>query len=116
MFHDGGREQWVYDAKRNVPTQHPWVEWGRIFYGDGITPRGKNWFGKYNMLRPEFYVYGDFRTGIGTGRNAGGRTDNFAGRLRDLNASRATCDFETRSTSHLPRDSTKATWGRSSAD
>lgn len=81
MFHDGGREQWVYDAKRNVPTQHPWVEWGRIFYGDGITPRGKNWFGKYNMLRPEFYVYGDFRTGIGTGRNAGGRTDNFANRL-----------------------------------
>ncbi|WP_235033197.1 hypothetical protein [Rubripirellula obstinata] len=81
MYHDGDREQWVYDSKRNVPTQHPWVEWGRIFYGDGITPRGKNWFGEYNMVRPEFYVYGDFRTGIGAGRNAGGRTDNFANRL-----------------------------------
>lgn len=81
MVHDGAREQWVYDTKFDVPTQHPWVEWGRIFYGDGITPRGINWFGEYNMVRPEFYVYGDFRTGVGAGRNAGGRTDNWANRL-----------------------------------
>ena len=46
MYHDAGREAWVYDAKRDVPTQHPWVEWGRILYGDGITPRGRNWFGE----------------------------------------------------------------------
>ena len=81
MFHDESREQWVYDAKHNVPTQHPWVEWGRIFYGSGITPRGKNWFGHTNMVRPEFYVYGDFRSGIASGRNAVGRTDNWASRL-----------------------------------
>ncbi|MDA8743491.1 hypothetical protein N9N28_02555 [Rubripirellula amarantea] len=81
MYHDGDREQWVYDAKRAVPTQHPWIEWGRIFYGDGITPRGRNWFGKTNMVRPEFYMYGDFRSGIATGRNAAGRTDNWANRL-----------------------------------
>jgi hypothetical protein len=81
MIHDGGREQWVYDSKRKVPTQHPWVEWGRIFYGDGITPRGRNWFGDTNMVRPEFYLYGDFRSGVATGRNAAGRTDNWANRL-----------------------------------
>lgn len=81
MVHDGGREQWVYDSKHNVPTQHPWIEWGRIFYGDGITPRGKNWFGETNMVRPEFYLYGDLRSGIATGRNAAGRTDNWANRL-----------------------------------
>tara|TARA_R110002049_G_scaffold72490_3_gene187286 strand:+ start:59750 stop:61543 length:1794 start_codon:yes stop_codon:yes gene_type:complete len=81
MVHDGGREAWVYDSKRAVPVQHPWVEWGRIWYGDGITPRGKNWFGDKNMVRPQFYVYGDYRTGIASGRNAAGRTDNWAQRL-----------------------------------
>ena len=81
MLHDGLREQWVYDAKRDVPTQAPWIEWGRVFYGDGITPRGRDWFGPTNMVRPEFYVYGDFRTGILGGRNAAGRSDNWASRL-----------------------------------
>ena len=81
LYHDGQREQWVYDNRYDVPTQHPWVEWGRIFYGDGITPRGKNWFWFTNLVRPEFYVYGDFRSGILTGRNAAGRSDNWANRL-----------------------------------
>lgn len=80
-YHDSGREAWVYDAKHDVPTQHPWVEWGRIWYGDGITPRGRDLFGPMNLVRPKFYVYGDFRTGIQTGRNAGGRADNWANRL-----------------------------------
>ncbi|MCO8120470.1 hypothetical protein NHH03_01880 [Stieleria sp. TO1_6] len=79
--HDPGREAWVYDAKREVPTQHPWIEWGRIWYGDGITPRGRDWFGPMNLVRPKFYLYGDFRSGIQAGRNAGGRADNWANRL-----------------------------------
>lgn len=81
MYHDAGREAWVYDTKYDVLTQHPWIEWGRIFYGDGITPRGKNWFGKKNLGRPEFYMYGDLRFGLASGRNAGGRIDNAAVRL-----------------------------------
>ncbi len=81
MYHDGMREQWVYDAKNSVPVQHPWIEWGRIFYGDGITPRGYNWFGNTNLAHPQFYLYGDYRTGIASGRNAVGRTDNWASRL-----------------------------------
>lgn len=81
LFHDGGREAWVYDTKHNVPTQHPWVEWGRIWYGDGITPRGRDLFGPMNLVRPKFYVYGDYRTGIQAGRNAAGRADNWAHRL-----------------------------------
>ena len=81
MIPDSGREQWVYDTKSDVPTQHPWVEWGRVWYGDGITPRGRNWFGSKNPVRPQFYVYGDFRTGIAGGRNAAGRVDNWASRL-----------------------------------
>lgn len=78
---DGAREQWVYDAKRSVPVQSPWIEWGRIFYGDGITPRGRPWFGETNLAHPQFYLYGDYRSGIATGRNALGRTDNWASRL-----------------------------------
>ena len=81
MYHDAFREEWVYDSKHDVPTQYPWIEWGRIFYGDGITPPGLNWFGPKNMVRPTFYLYGDFRTGIATGRNDFGRTDNWANRL-----------------------------------
>lgn len=81
MMPSAEREQWVYDVKHDVPTQHPWIEWGRIWYGDGITPRGKNWFGDKNLARPQFYLYGDYRTGIATGRNAAGRTDNWAHRL-----------------------------------
>lgn len=80
-YHDGDREAWVYDAKHAVATQHPWVQWGRVWYDDGVTPRGINWFGSMNLVRPEFYVYGDFRTGVQAARNAGGRADNFAARL-----------------------------------
>ncbi|MEM6362822.1 MAG: hypothetical protein AAF745_00235 [Planctomycetota bacterium] len=77
-FHDGAREAWVYDAKHPVPTQSPWVQWGREFYAGGITPRGRNWFGSTNLAHPQFYVYGDTRTGIIGGRNAAGRTDNLS--------------------------------------
>jgi hypothetical protein len=81
MPEDSGGEAWVYDSKRDVPTQHPCVECGRLFYGDGITPRGRNWFGRKNLARPEFYAYGDFRTAVATGRNADGRSDNWSNRL-----------------------------------
>ncbi|MEM9588521.1 MAG: hypothetical protein AAGA03_14650 [Planctomycetota bacterium] len=75
---DGLREQWVYDAKYDVPTQFPLIEWGREWYGNGITPRGKNWFGETNLARPQFYLFGDTRTAVIAGRNAAGRTDNWA--------------------------------------
>lgn len=71
----------VYASKHPVPTQHPWVELGQTFYGTGITPEGTNLFGPYHPLRGEGYLYGDLRTGIASGRNAAGRTDNFATRL-----------------------------------
>lgn len=77
-YHDPIAAQWVYDSKRAVPVQSPWIEWGREFYGNGITPRGKDWFGHMNMVRPQFYLYGDYRSGMIAGRNAVGRTDNWA--------------------------------------
>ena len=73
--------EWVYDSKKDVPTQHPLIEWGGSWYGDGTVPRGINWFGEKNLIRPKFYLYGDYRTSIASGRNASGRTDNWAHRL-----------------------------------
>ncbi len=81
LIHNEYREALPYDAKFNVPTQAPWVQLGREFYGDGITPPGINLFGEKNMVRPELYVYGDYRTAVSAGRNAVGRTDNWANRL-----------------------------------
>lgn len=81
LVHDAEGEQWVYDRRAPVPVQHPWIEWGRIWYSDGITPRGHNWFGSTNLAHPQFYLYGDYRTGIASGRNEIGRTDNLASRL-----------------------------------
>ncbi|TWU11187.1 hypothetical protein Pla52o_56250 [Novipirellula galeiformis] len=81
MIHDGQREQWAYDAKHDVATQYPLIQWGREWYGDGITPKGIDWFGPTNLVRPKFYMYGDYRTGVAGGRNAQGRTDNWASRL-----------------------------------
>ncbi len=80
-FHDGEAEQTVYDDKRPVPTQRPWIEWGRRFYGSGITPPSENWLGDTNLIQQQLYLYGDYRTAISTGRNDVGRIDNWASRL-----------------------------------
>lgn len=77
----GNDQLGVYGRDAPIDTQHPLIEWGREFYGGGITPPGIDWFGPYNLVRPEFYLYGDYRTGIAAGRNAAGRTDNLATRL-----------------------------------
>ena len=78
---DPVREAWPYDAKADVYTQHPLVEYPRKWYGNGITPRGIDWFGHKNLVRPQFYIYGDYRVGIQGGRNANGRADNVSARL-----------------------------------
>lgn len=80
-FYDPSAQQYVYDAKYDVPTQRPLIEWGIPFYAPGMMPRGGTLFGKTNLLHPAFYMYGDYRIGASTGRNAGGRIDNVAHRL-----------------------------------
>ena len=81
LFHDSVAEQSVYDDKHPVPTQRPWIEWGRKFYGSGITPPSETWMGETNLVQQQLYLYGDYRTGIATGRNDFGRIDNWASRL-----------------------------------
>lgn len=71
----------VYDHRYAVPTERPWVEWYKPFYGDGMLPPGGTLFGETNLTHPSFYVYGDYRTGIGTGQGVSDRFDNWAQRL-----------------------------------
>lgn len=58
-----------YRGKRAVPTQRPWLELGREFYGSGLFPPPPGWFGPVNLAQPQFLVYGDFRTALGYSRN-----------------------------------------------
>jgi hypothetical protein len=81
LFHDHAMEQQVYDNKHPVPVQRPLLELGRSFYGSGITPPSQTWLGKTNLVQQQLLLYGDYRTGIASGRNAAGRTDNWAQRL-----------------------------------
>jgi hypothetical protein len=80
-FHDAETEQSVYDDKHSVPTQRPLIELGRRWYGSGITPPSETWLGDTNLVQQQFYMYGDYRTGIASGRNAVSTYDNWASRL-----------------------------------
>jgi hypothetical protein len=80
-FHDTETEQTVYDDKHPVPTQRPLIEWGRKWYGSGITPPSETWLGDTNLIQHQLYLYGDYRTGIASGRNAVSTYDNWASRL-----------------------------------
>ncbi|WP_153555456.1 hypothetical protein [Roseimaritima sediminicola] len=79
--YDPAAQQYVYDAKRDVPTQRPIYECGIPFYSGGMMPRGGTLLGETHLTHPAFYVYGDYRVGAASGRNAIGRVDNVAHRL-----------------------------------
>lgn len=74
-------EESIYRGKFPVPVQRPLLELGRPLYTGGIYDRGKDWFGKYNLVMPHFMVYGDFRTGVGVNRNSAGDAHSWASRL-----------------------------------
>lgn len=71
----------TYRQKYAVPVQRPWVEFWRPFYTPGIYPPANDLFGKTNLLFPHFYVYGDYRTGVGVNRNQAGNARSWAHRL-----------------------------------
>ena len=71
----------TYRQKYAVPVQRPWVEFWRPFYTPGIYPPANDFFGKTNLLFPHFYVYGDYRTGVGVNRNQAGDAHSWAHRL-----------------------------------
>ena len=66
--------------KHPVPTQRPWVEWGRGFYLPGEIPPSFNWLGDTNLMVPHFLVYGDLRFGMAYNKQQG--IDKFVGATR----------------------------------
>ncbi|RMF41355.1 MAG: hypothetical protein D6753_09755 [Planctomycetota bacterium] len=62
---DWQQELAVYRGKREVPTQRPLIELWRPLYATGILPAPRPILGPTNLSKPHFYVYGDYRTGIG---------------------------------------------------
>ena len=79
--YDPAAELATYRSKYAVPLQRPWVEFWRPFYGPGTYPPASDLLGKTNLLFPHFYVYGDYRTGVGVNRNQAGDLDSWAHRL-----------------------------------
>lgn len=79
--YDPADELATYRQKYAVPVQRPWVEFWRPFYTPGTYPPANDFFGKTNLLFPHFYVYGDYRTGVGVNRNQAGNARSWAHRL-----------------------------------
>ncbi len=79
---DPQSEALIYRGKTPIPTQRPWVELGRPLYTAGIYPPANSFlFGETNLLQPHFYVYGDYRTGVGVNENQQGSARSWASRL-----------------------------------
>ena len=79
--YDPAEELATYRQKYAVPLQRPWVEFWRPFYTPGMYPPANDFFGTTNLLFPHFYVYGDYRTGVGVNRNQAGNARSWAHRL-----------------------------------
>ncbi len=75
-------ESLIYRGKSPVQTQRPWVELGRPLYTAGIyPPASSTFFGETNLLQPHFWVYGDYRTGVGVNENQDGSARSWGHRL-----------------------------------
>ncbi|MCA9190885.1 MAG: hypothetical protein KDB03_03945, partial [Planctomycetales bacterium] len=68
----------VYREKFPVISQRPWVELWRPLYTNGTYAPAKTWFGERNPMLPHFIVYGDWRTAVGSNRNANFARDSWA--------------------------------------
>jgi hypothetical protein len=70
----------AYAGKSPVPTQRPWIEWGRPFYEAGPIPRSSTILGDSNLVAPQFLLYGDIRTAVASNNNGGSSSNLVAAR------------------------------------
>ncbi len=52
----------IYGGKKRVDKVHPLLELGQPLYGEGPLNTSYNIIGSKNLVSPQLYVYGDFRT------------------------------------------------------
>lgn len=59
----------IYGNKRAIDKVHPLIELGQPLYGEGPLNRSYNIIGSKNLVSPQFYVYGDWRTVLASNKN-----------------------------------------------
>jgi hypothetical protein len=78
---DGSTELDVYGGKYCVPTQRPWLECFTPLYGPGPWPPSYTCLGPTNLVRPKFYLYGDYRLAGANNNNVNNAEGVLAHRL-----------------------------------
>lgn len=78
---DGCSELGAYGGKHLNLTQRPWVECFTPLYEPGPWPPSYDCLGPTNLVRPKFYVFGDFRTAFANNNNVGNAQGVWANRL-----------------------------------
>lgn len=70
----------IYGNKRVVPKVHPLIELGQPLYGEGPLNKSYNIIGSKNLVSPQFYIYGDWRTVVASNNNGNTRLDQIVTR------------------------------------
>jgi hypothetical protein len=83
---DGSTDLDAYGGKHCIPTQRPWCECFTPLYAAGPWPPSYTFLGPTNLVRPKFYLYGDYRIAGANNNNV----DNAEGIL----ANRLNLDFD----------------------
>lgn len=55
----------IYGGKTEIAEPRPWVELGYPMYSAGVIGPGHNLIGRKNLVRPQFLLFGDWRTAVG---------------------------------------------------
>lgn len=71
----------IYGAKKRVDKVHPLLELGQPLYGEGPLNKSYNIIGQKNLVSPQFYAYGDFRTVVAYNDNGAKELGQVATRL-----------------------------------
>ena len=79
--YDAAAQLDIYGGKRRVEKVRPLIELGGPLYGEGPLGPSYNLFGAKNLVAPQLYVYGDWRTTAAANDNGAKELAQIATRL-----------------------------------
>jgi hypothetical protein len=79
--YDPSAQYEIYGGKRKIDKVRPMLELGQPLYSEGPLNHSYNVVGEKNLVSPQFYVYGDWRTATAVNDNGNGSTGVVATRL-----------------------------------
>ena len=79
--YDVDAELKIYGGKREVVAPRPIIELGFPQYREGIFGTGHNLVGEKNLVRPQFLLYGDWRSAVAFNDNGAKEAGQVASRL-----------------------------------